>query len=141
MLAATVTLHDITNVEAFVHATLDDSRIRFGQEEREELVLEGFAILYDLAASYKPHIEGYAQPGRFSGYAARYLPRRLGEAWHKLHPDHVYRTKPEGGREWIFLRPAISLDAALARAGVDGNADSVERRIVNRAAWAPPQAA
>jgi len=135
MLTATVALHDITNVEAFVRATLDDSRIRFQTGERDELVLEGLAILYDLAGSYQHQLPGYAQPGRFSGYAARYLPRRLGEAWHRLHEEHIYRTRLDGGREYEYLQPAISLDGIRSRAQLRGEPDTVDSRILERRYW------
>ena len=138
MLSATVALYDIQNAEAFVRSTLDSSRIRFASEEREELVLEGLAVLCDLAGSFQPHMPGYDQPGRFSGYAARFLPRRLGEAWHRLHPEHVYRTRADGSREWEYLQPPISLDGARERAGYNGSADSVERRTLDRTQWIRP---
>lgn len=135
MLTATVSLHDIANVEAFVRSRLDASRVRFVEEEREELVLEGLAILYDLAESYQHHLPGYAKPGRFSGYAARYLSRRLGEAWHRLHPEHVYTTNEDGSREYTYLQPAVSLDGIRTRAVERGEPDTVDGRILDRRYW------
>jgi hypothetical protein len=135
MLSATVSLHDVVNIEGFVRGRLDDSSIRFEAGERDELVLEGIAIMYDLAGSYQHHLPGYEKPGRFSGYAARYLSRRLGEAWHRLHPEHIYTSREDGSREYSYLKPAISLDGIRARAVARGEPDTVDGRILERRYW------
>lgn len=112
MLATTVALHDVADVAGFVAATISRAGITAAAAEHEELMLEGLAILYTLAAAYKPRLDGYAQDGRFSGFAARYLPRKLGDAWHRLHPEHRYVTDPATGkRGWRYGKPTISLDA------------------------------
>ncbi|MGH7458567.1 MAG: hypothetical protein ACREKN_05685 [Longimicrobiaceae bacterium] len=111
MLATSVAIHDIKDAEGFVKATLKRSGIRFEAGEFEELVCEGMAILWELAAKYEPHRAGYAQAGRFSGYAARYLPRRLGRSWHRSHREHRLITNPDGSRHWVYGEAPQSFDA------------------------------
>jgi hypothetical protein len=106
VLAAPVALHDVKDVEAFVRATIRRSGIQLGLEEREELVAEGICILFELARRYVPK----PPAGRFSGYAAQFLPRRLGDAWHASHPEHRYVTTTTGKRTWHYEPSPISFD-------------------------------
>lgn len=118
MLPTTVRLHDIDDVEGFVCATIERSRIQPTEQEKEELIQDGLCILYALAEKFEPHREGYAQAGRFSGFAAQFLPRRLGDAWHSRHPEHVRVVNPDTGkREWKYRESPISLDAFLEPKG------------------------
>lgn len=126
-------LHDIRDPHAFVHATIRRARLVLTQDELDELAAAGMAILYQLAARYKPHIAGHDREGRFSGYAAMYLPRKLGDAWHAMHPEHHHATGcvckdghkgenekceecggQDGVRRWIYREKAVSLDALTA---------------------------
>ena len=142
MLTTVVVLHDVDDVEAFVQATLNASGIAFERDERDELVLEGLAIMYRLADQFEPHRPGYSQPGRFSGYAAMFLPRRLTDAWHRLHPEHCYVTRPDGGREWYFAEQPVSLDGLRSDAAArKGSADGVDGQIRSPAHWARPRRA
>ena len=111
MLATSFAIHDIRDAEGFVKATLKQSGIRFSTEEREELVCEGLAILCEMAERFEPQREGYDQPGRFSGYAARYLPGRLGRAWHRHHREHRVEVGADGKRHWVYGQAPQSLDA------------------------------
>lgn len=94
--------------------TVDAARIRYDHDEREELLAEGLVILLELAARYKPlparpGID--TQAGRFSGYASMFLPRRLGDAWHRWHPEHRYVTDSSTGRRcWQYDAATLSLD-------------------------------
>lgn len=114
MLATTVQLHDIDDVEGFVCATIERSGIQAPEHEREELIADGIRIIYDLAERFEPHRPGYSQPGRFSGYAAQFLPRRLGDAWHSRNAEHVRVVNEGGKRSWAFRERPISLDQYLA---------------------------
>lgn len=87
----TTGMHDVDDVEGFVAACMARSGIRFADDEREELLAEGLAIMARLACDFEPHRPGYATSGRFSGYAAAMLPRRLYDAWKRLHPEHLER--------------------------------------------------
>lgn len=119
MLAEVVALHDVKDAEGFVQATINRARLVLSPDEREELAAEGLAILCKLAGDWQPRREGYQQDGRFSGYAAMYLPRKLGDAWHRMHPEHLLRTQPDGGRRWQYGDRAVSLNAMTAEDGED----------------------
>ena len=113
---------DVNDAEAFVQATInrwqaptrDRGRIELSDWEREELAAEGMAILCKLRDQFKPRMAGYDQDGRFSGYAAQFLPRKLGDAWHRMHDEHQLRTQPDGGRRWHYGDKAVSLEALTA---------------------------
>jgi hypothetical protein len=123
MLATTVALHDVRDADAFVHATINDfckpngsrGAIVLSVDEHDELAAEGLAIMCRLAADYCPRMEGYEQDGCFSGYAAWSLPKKLGDAWHRMHPNHQLATDPvTGRRRWLYGLPAVSLEAIVA---------------------------
>lgn len=138
LLREKVSIHDIADAEGFVAATIERSGVKPKPAEYEELLAEGLAILFDLARKFEPHREGYDTPGRFSGFAAQFLPRKLGDAWHKLHPEHRYVTDPETGkRRWVFYPQPQSLDAMLDTEREDG-AGQTEHRIRPAAQWASP---
>lgn len=115
-------LHDIRDPGAFVHATINDfcrgrgtrAPIALSLDERDELHCEGLAILHKLAAGYHSRLDGYEVDGRFSGYAASYLPKKLGDAWHKLHSEHMLLTQPDQTRRWHYGDKAVSLEAIVA---------------------------
>jgi hypothetical protein len=94
---ASGSLLDIRDPRGFVAATIQKSRVRLSSDEHEDLLCEGLAILCDLASRFEPHRPGYNTPGRFSGYAAKYLPLRLQDAYGKLKPT-VTRRDPDGQR-------------------------------------------
>lgn len=108
-MTSAVPIHDIRDAQRFVAAAVHRLPFRLDREETEELVAEGQAILLELANAYTDHKEGYDQPGRFSGYASQYLPRRLIRAYHNLHETH-YEARTEDGREWRQAPPPIRLD-------------------------------
>lgn len=114
-----IRIGDIENCEAFVQRAIDKSKIRYGSSEREELLSEGLTILLELKDRYKPGIGGRdASMSTFSGYAAMFLPRRLGDFWHRSHPSHRYVTDPGSGiRGWIYGKPALSLDGLGSTGG------------------------
>jgi hypothetical protein len=103
-------LYDIADVEAFTRGTLYKSGLALEHEEQEELVAEGICILYQLAEHYEPHRNGYASAGCFSGFAAVFQPRRLGDVWHSRHPEHRYRTTENGKRAWEYSKGPVTLD-------------------------------
>jgi hypothetical protein len=107
-------LHDIENVQAFVGATVRRwraaSSISLPPGEHSELVAEGVVAVYELARRYEHHRPGYGQPGSFAGLVAQLLPRRLTNAWHRMHPEHQ-RITQDGRRVWRYLPPTLSLDA------------------------------
>jgi hypothetical protein len=112
-------LHDIESVQGFVRATVHSWRtgsdVRLAPGEYAELVCEGIVALYELAARYEHHRPGYEHPGSFAGFAAQLLPRRLTNAWHRMHPEHHRATRPDGTREWRYAPPTLSLDDLAER--------------------------
>ena len=145
ILTVPVALFDVRDIEAFVQATINRSRRRYEPDEREELVAEGLRIAYDLASRFDPHRDGYEQEGRFSGFLAKFLPLKLEDAYHRLHPEHVLRTDPESGRRsYVYGSKAVSLEAVVGedeeRSGVlgqrddtDGSIDYVQKALTGRA--------
>ena len=112
LLREPISIHDIADAEAFVQATINRSRILLDADERDELVATGLEILFKLARDYKPHIAGHNRnDSRFSGYASMFLPRKLGDAWHRNHPEHRLKAQPDGRRRWEYGDRPISLHA------------------------------
>lgn len=112
--------HDVENPTALVTDVLHRSGIALSQWEFEELHGEGLIVLTRMAREWCglpaccPSHTGHkhARKGRFAGYAVFFLHRRLGDAWHRLHPEHRYVTDPATGkRGWRYGKPTISLDA------------------------------
>lgn len=136
LLPTTVSLGTVDDVEGFVCHTLGRSGINFGEDEREDLILEGIAIMYELFAAFKPRLDGYEQDGTFDGYAARYLPRRLTDAWHKAHPEHRRVITEDGSRKWVYLDTEVSLDGANAE-----DPDRIDGLALAPAKWTAPVAA
>ena len=113
-----VRLHNIKDAAAFTVEALERSGITYDEHEREDLISEGMAILCTMAAKWAPEQHGDGT-GSFLGYAHTYLPRRLLDAWHKSHPEHSYRTQPDGRRRWEYGKRADSLDDRFGRASED----------------------
>lgn len=128
-LPITVELHDVLDAEAFVRATIKRGRMRLSSEQVEELVAEGIAILCDLSGRYEPRRAGYDQDGTFAGYAAKYLPLRLDDAWHRMNPSHRFVTDPESKiRRWVYDDAPVSLDQVTEEKGDNVRALHAEDR-------------
>lgn len=112
LISRPIAILDVENAEAFVQKCMDKTGIHFERPEREELLAEGLTILLELKEIYEPGIGGRdATTSTFAGFAAWTLPKRLGDAWHKSHPEHRYVTNPETGqRGWSYGPPMLSLD-------------------------------
>jgi hypothetical protein len=149
-LPVAIELRDVADVEGFVNATINTEfkgrrRLDLTRQEREELLAEGTAIMLELDAVYEPRRAGHTKDGRFSGFAAFYLPKRLADAWHRQHEEHRYVTDPETGkRRYVYLKPALSLDQLTAEHS-DSSSDGqgghgskpVESRVLTTSKWAP----
>lgn len=142
-----IALRDVADIEGFVNATInsefkDRRRLNITRQEREELLSEGMAILYELSSVFVARRPGHTKDGRFSGFASFYLPKRLAEAWHRTHEEHRYVTDPETGkRRYVYLTPSTSLDGLYAQFGSPsadtGEADDVEDLFLPPSKWAP----
>jgi hypothetical protein len=104
-----VAVLDIRDAEGFVANALNKSGVRLSLEEKTEMLAEGITILLELAVRYKPRLDGYTQDGTFSGYAGRFLPGRLQDAYYRLHPEHQLKRGADGRKVREFGQPALSL--------------------------------
>lgn len=110
MLATSIRLHDVKDAEAFVAANVQRSGVIVRDtHEREDLIAEGLVILCELADRYEPHRAGYEKAGSFAGYAAKFLPGRMRDAYYALHPEHVARRDQDGRRVYEFGERPMSL--------------------------------
>lgn len=152
---ATLQLHDVKDVQAFVHATITkwehanrakNSNFRLTHDERDELVAEGLLIMVRLADRYQPRLPGYKTDGTFSGYAAAFLPRKLGDAWHRLQPNHHYVTVTGASgnrkRKWTYGTRPISIERLHEKdMDHDEAADRAAARFLDPRYWVPDAAA
>lgn len=98
-----VPLHDIADAAAFVAANIQRSGVLLhDRDERDDMQAEGLAILCELARKFEPHRVGYAQAGSFAGYAAKYLPGRMRDAYHALHPTYLAGRDADGRRVYDY---------------------------------------
>ena len=125
-----IALHDVADVHAFVAAQVANTPgvPMLHGDEADELIQEGIVILYELAARFQPHMPGYARPGRFSGYAAWALPKRLQSAWRRMHPEHLTRKAPDGTRSLEYGLKPLSVDWQSDRD--EAQHDGVDRRVL-----------
>ena len=109
-LSSKCAVHDVQDAEAFVKAAIHRSKIRFDLDEYEELVACGLLLLVELAQRYDPE-KDKGPRASFAGYAWYLLPRKLADAWHGLHEEHMLRTGDDGKRRWVYAERAKSWDA------------------------------
>lgn len=105
-----IRIHDILDAEAFVGRCIHTSGIQLPKDERADLHAEGMLILWELSVRYQDQRPGYDKPGRFSGYAAAYLPKRLQDAWLRMHPEHLVRRGSDGRRQVTYGTRGLSLE-------------------------------
>jgi hypothetical protein len=114
-LGVTVELHDVRDVDGFVNAAINRLGLRLSRDAREEMELDGFEIMCELASRFTPT---HARRGSFSGYAGEFLPRRLLTAWHKANRgSHVRTRNGEGKCVWEYRPAAASLDQLVSTPG------------------------
>lgn len=121
-----VSLGDIADIEGFVRSVVQRRLNKVHHSEYEELVAEGLVVLCHLWRVYDPSKdmpstkEGHqCKTARccvpsFAGYASHLLPPKMLDAWHALHPEHLFLTQEDGKRRYVYLSPAVSLDEAPA---------------------------
>jgi hypothetical protein len=99
-------LHDIDDINAFVVMCIRRSRIKPQQWEWEDTVAEGIAILWAMSTKYDQGI------GCFSGYAVKYLPRKIKEAYLNGNEHCVRKRLENGSRSWEYYERPQSYDVA-----------------------------
>jgi hypothetical protein len=128
MLNATVALHDVEDVEGFVQATINKGRLRLTPEQRDELAAEGLRIMCKLSNDYEPGKNGLdASASKFSGYAAKFLPGKLSDAWHRLQ-GHRLASGPDGVRRWQYDDAPTSLSVIAEKPGGLDTVKSLQHR-------------
>jgi hypothetical protein len=136
MLSRKVSLHDIEDVEAFVIMCV--KRSGTPREQWEDMVCEGLCLIYAMAGNYKAQLEGYASKGRFSGYAIKWLPKQISQAYHRNCEHHLYLTDPTSKqRGWVRLAKPVSY-SWLSENGVGNDESRFERRIRPLSMWETP---
>lgn len=133
MLRRRVSLHDVNDVEAFVVACIKRSGANAPPEDWEELIAEGILLLYTMANNYKPRLEGYAKDGCFSGYAIKWLPKQIHQAWHKSQEHHLYvKDKETGKRGWVYRITPVSYEVAVLDVTGTGSHQEVKMVGINQ---------
>jgi hypothetical protein len=128
MLTSKVSLHDIIDVEAFVIMCVKRSGSNAPVEYWDDLVAEGICLLYVMARNYKPRLNGYDKDGCFSGYAVKWLPKQIKQAWHKSQEHHLHATDPETGkRGWTFRLTPVSYEVAVKGSNDEGGSQQEVR--------------
>lgn len=127
MLPRSTSLRDIDDVEAFVIMCIKRSGAPVQPNEYEELVAEGICILYQMEKKYIPRMDGYARDGRFSGYAVKWMPRKMKEAWHRMN-ENAQQVTIEGKRRWVYYERAASWDALTDSARNEHHFDETQLR-------------
>lgn len=92
-------------------------------------------LLYAMAKNYKHQMDGYDKPGRFSGYAIKFLPRQIAREWHRQQEHHLYRKQPDGTRKWEVMQPPISYESATAENAQEGQKRRVEHTMRTIQQW------
>lgn len=110
MLGRQCSIYDVDDIEAFVRMCIKRSGVKPLVHEWEDLVAEGVCLLWAMSNSYKPKLDGYEQEGRFSGYAIKYMPRKIRESYNRNTEHALHRTQPDGTRKWEYYERAVSYD-------------------------------
>jgi DNA-binding CsgD family transcriptional regulator len=143
-----VCIHDIADAEAFVYTMMRRAlpTAILTPETREELLQTGMVLLQGMANKDKSQSGSGEHDGgsKFSGYASRFLPGKIRDAWHKME-GHTLRQGPEGKREWVINDKPVSLERIMEgqdessadtivqlRAPVDQLTPEVEKKNLER---------
>lgn len=133
MLSRKVSLKDVDDVEAFVITCVKRSGCNAPSDRWEELIAEGILLLYVMAENYQDQMPGYEVAGRFSGYAIKWLPRQIGQYWHKSQENHLYVKDPETKRRgWTYRQGPVSWEALMSD---DREHSSHERHVLPMSQW------
>lgn len=129
-------LHDVNNVRMFVAGSINRAGLNLSDDEDQALIAQGMEIMSRLAQNYKARMDGHKQDGRFSGYAASFLPKKLGQAWHRMHPEHHEVTDARTGkRVWVYFREPASFEEVTS--GQQGRPAAIRERCDE---WSPADA-
>lgn len=109
-------IHDIEDAEGFVYSMMKRAlpTAILTPDAREELQQTGLRLLWEMALRDKSQSGSGEHDGgsKFSGYASRFLPGKIRDAWHKQE-GHTLRQGPDGKREWVIHDKPISLEKVM----------------------------
>lgn len=104
MLRHQCSIYDIDDIEAFIVMCIKRSGCRPTYSEWEDLIATGIMLLWEMSNNYKVGI------GTFSGYAIRYMPKKLKESYHRSHENYIRSVDDGGRRQWTRKQTALSWD-------------------------------
>lgn len=111
-----VKIQDVEDAEAFVYSMIQRAlpTAILTPEIREELMQTGMVLLQSMANRDKSVLGSgeHTDGSKFSGYASRFLPGKLRDAWHKME-GHTLRQGLEGKREWVINDKPMSLERIM----------------------------
>lgn len=136
-----VAVGDVKDGYGFVSGCIAKSGIKPPtQEKYEELMCEGIVILCHLFEKYDPTKDkgrkaprtgGGSRKGvaSFAGYASFLLPRKLRDAWHRMHEEYVVKTDENGAKRYVYYESPASLNELQDRGTSGARAeDNGQRR-------------
>jgi len=128
LLNESVRVRNIANAESFVQAALNRAWVirPASQEERDDILAEGLALLLELSQGFEEHRPGYDKPGSFSLYASKYLPLRLADAWGKMRREHRYAKDADGRRIVEFGEAPLSINMEFEYENTDDELSSTK---------------
>lgn len=128
-----VAIRDVKDAEAFVIAAIRKSGIKPRREEFEDLIGAGLVILCELSHVYKPRMNGYAKDGCFSGYASRYLPARIRDAFFEGHENITVSVDEATSRKVRTTHPPPVHLSSADQHSDDGDSDGGGNQADDRA--------
>lgn len=128
-------LRDIEDVEAFVIMCIKRSGIRPEPREYEDLVATGMMMLWEMSLRYRepPGDKSSASTLAgwcFSGYAIKYMPKKMKDAYHRSHEHHLHKTQADGRRRWEYTAMPESWDRLLDNGDEHTYLDETRLRLI-----------
>lgn len=120
-------IYDIEDIEAFVIMCIKRSGCKPATHEWEDMIATGLMLLWEMSNNYKPSPTGDKR-WCFSGYAVRYMPKKLKEAYHRNLEHAIKAVDDEGKRTWSYRLPAQSFDV-MTQQDRDGHTSYDESRF------------
>lgn len=124
MLGRQCSIYDVEDIEAFVIMCIKRSGVKPMSHEWEDLVAEGIALLWAMSNNYKVGV------GCFSGYAVKYMPRKIRESYNRGSEHALHRTQDDGTRKWEYYDRAVSLDALMEERRDDSGTPNLNESTV-----------
>lgn len=119
MLGRQCQIYDIEDIEAFVIMCIKRSGCKPRPYEWDDMIATGLMLLWEMSNNYKPPpVEGNWS---FSGYAVRYMPKKIKEAHHRNLEYALKTLDDDGRRTWTYRQNPVSLNVVLEEIDDDGS--------------------